>query len=65
LEVAFLIPSGRRREGHVGFAGVGPGLRGRHIRRFPDREGSPLDLSAPALLGRVGRLASCDRRRLV
>jgi hypothetical protein len=33
----------------VGFSGVDPGLRGRHVRRFPEREGSRLDLSAPAV----------------
>lgn len=51
----------------MGFSGVDPGLRGRHVRRFPEREGSRLDLSAPAvaaLLGRV-REASCDRRKFV
>jgi hypothetical protein len=52
----------------VGFSGVDPGLRGRHVRRFPEREGSRLDLSAPAVaaLFRIGVWeASCDRRRLV
>jgi hypothetical protein len=34
--------------GHVGFSGVDPGLRGRHVRRFSEWEGSRLDLSAPA-----------------
>ena len=51
----------------MGFSGVDPGLRARHVRRFPEREGSRLDLSAPAvaaLLGRV-REASCDRRKFV
>lgn len=41
----------------MGFSGLDPGLRGRHVRRLPGRAGSRLDLSAPAvaaLLRRAG-----------
>jgi hypothetical protein len=50
--------------GHVGFSGVDPGLRGRHVRRFSEWEGSRLDLSAPAVAALLrksvggGRLAA-------
>jgi len=51
----------------VGFSGMDPGLRWRHVHRFPEREGSRLDLWAPAVAAILGGVweASCDRRRFV